>query len=329
MIGVLAVPLVSVVTPFYNTAPYLRECIESVLGQTFGDFEYLLVDNKSTDGSRAIAEQFAARDSRIRVIENETFVGQVENYNGALERIAPECEFVKLTQADDALLPECLRLMVENAQGDPRVGIVSSYFLKGSTPSGRGVPYGTTYVNGRAIVRGIMLGTAYPFGSPTTMLYRANLVRARKPFYALGRYFEDSEAACEILLEHDLGFVHQILSFSRTDNEGIMSAARRFNPAPLDHLIVLERYGREVLSAKEFERRKALEWRHYTGFLGASVLQGQSEKFWQYHREGLATIGHSLGTRELLFPTLKQLARAALDPVRAIEIARERAQREK
>jgi glycosyltransferase involved in cell wall biosynthesis len=322
------VPFVSVVTPFYNTAPYLRECIESVLAQTLGDFEYLLVDNKSTDGSRDIAEQFARRDSRIRVIENEVFVGQVENYNGALERISPKCEFVKLTQADDALLPECLRLMVENAQRDPRVGIVSSYFLKGSTPSGRGVPYGTTHVNGRAIVRGIMLGTAYPFGSPTSMLYRASVVRARKPFYALGRYHEDSEAACEILLEHDLGFVHQVLSFCRTDNEGIMSAAERFNPAPLDHLIVLERYGREVLSPEEFAQRKAVEWRVYLGFLGNSVLRGRGEKFWKYHRAGLATIGRPLGKRELLLPTLKQVARAALNPVQAIEIARERAHRE-
>jgi len=174
-------------------------------------------------------------------------------------------------------------------------------------------------------VRGIMLGTAYPFGSPTTMLYRANVVRARKPFYALGRYHEDSEAACEILLQHDLGFVHQVLSFSRTDNEGIMSNAQRFNPAPLDHLIMLERYGREVLSPAEFAHRTALEWRVYTGFLGASVLRGRGEKFWNYHRGGLATIGHSLGKRELLLPTLKQLIRAALNPERAIEIARDRA----
>ncbi len=318
-------PLVSVVTPFYNTAAYLRECIESVLAQTFGDFEYLLVDNKSSDGSRAIAEEFRARDSRIRVLENTTFVGQVENYNGALEQVHPQAEFVKIVQADDALLPECLELMVRNAAQDPKIGIVSSYHLKGNAASGRGVPYHTTHVEGRAVVRSIMLGTAYPFGSPTTMLYRASVVRARKPFYALGRYHEDSEAACEILLDHDLGFVHQVLSFCRTDNESIMTTARRFNPEPLDHLIVLERYGREVLSADEFARVSALEWRVYLGFLGASALRGREPKFWDYHRGGLATIGRKLGPRELLFPTLKQLARVALDPLRAVEVARARA----
>ena len=80
-------PVVSVVTPFYNVAPYLAECIESVLAQTFVDFEYLLVNNQSTDGSREIAAAHAARDPRIRLIDNQRFVGQVENYNGALAHV--------------------------------------------------------------------------------------------------------------------------------------------------------------------------------------------------------------------------------------------------
>ena len=62
--------LVSVVTPFYNTAAYLEECIESVLAQTYRDFEYLLVNNKSTDGSREIAARYAAKDPRLRLLDN-------------------------------------------------------------------------------------------------------------------------------------------------------------------------------------------------------------------------------------------------------------------
>ena len=313
-------PLVSVVTPFYNTAPYLRECIESVLAQTLTDFEYLLVNNQSKDGSRDIAAEFAARDSRIRLIDNDVFVGQVENYNGALKQIAGSSEFVKLIQADDLMLPESLRSMVEVAQRDPKIGFVSSYYLKGITPTGYGVPYGAWHAGGRDIVRGVMLGTAFPFGSPSTVLYRARVVRERNPFYTLGRYHEDTETACEILLDHDLGFVHQILNFCRTDNISIMSAAKRFTPERLDHLILLERYGREVLSAPEFARQSTAEWRAYLGFLGASRLRGSDQDFWKYHRGGLATIGHSLNERELLLPTLKQLARLALSPLAALEL---------
>src|SRR5215470_11110782 len=98
-------PFVSVVTPFYNTAAYLEECIESVLAQTHDSFEYLLVNNASTDGSREIAARYAARDSRIRLDDNEQLVDQVANYNGAIDRISGESKYVKIVQADDAIDP--------------------------------------------------------------------------------------------------------------------------------------------------------------------------------------------------------------------------------
>src|SRR5262245_47486686 len=98
-------PRVSVVTPFYNTERYLEECIRSVLGQTYTEFEYLLVDNWSTDRSREIAADYARQDARIRLVRNPVFVGQVENYNGALAQIAPESSYCKLVQADDWLYP--------------------------------------------------------------------------------------------------------------------------------------------------------------------------------------------------------------------------------
>ncbi|MBA2547968.1 MAG: glycosyltransferase family 2 protein, partial [Burkholderiaceae bacterium] len=105
-------PFVSVVTPFYNTALYLAECIESVLAQQYGNFEFILSDNCSTDGSREIIEPYAARDSRIRYIRHDAFVNQVQNYNRALRQISPDSCYCKVVQADDWILPECLSRMV-------------------------------------------------------------------------------------------------------------------------------------------------------------------------------------------------------------------------
>src|SRR3954469_16946223 len=100
-------PLVSVVTPFFNTADYLGECIESVLRQTYSRFEYILVDNQSTDGSSEIAARFAKRDPRIRLIRNATFLDQVPNYNGAIRQISPDSKYLKVVLADDLIFPEC------------------------------------------------------------------------------------------------------------------------------------------------------------------------------------------------------------------------------
>jgi glycosyltransferase involved in cell wall biosynthesis len=311
-------PLISVVTPFYNTAAYLAECIESVLAQRYANFEYLLVDNRSTDGSADIAARYARQDRRIRLVQNETFVGQVENYNGALARISAESRYVKMVQADDALMPECLSRMVEIAERDPRIGLVSSFYLKGDLPSGEGIPRGISQMNGREVCRRMLLTECFPIGSPTSVLYRADLVRARAPFYALGRYHEDTEAAYELLLEHDLGFVHQVLSFLRTDNESIMSRARRFNPAPLDHLILLERYGPQVLTPEELARQRAGEWRAYLGFLGSSLLARREKAFWDYHQRGLASIDRKVSRLGLLPYALKALVRRVLNPLDTI-----------
>jgi glycosyltransferase involved in cell wall biosynthesis len=302
-------PLVSVVTPFYNTAPYLAECIESVLAQSYRQFEYLLVNNFSTDGSRDIAARYAALDSRLRLVDNPSFVGQVENYNGALARISPSSTYVKMVQADDAIYPECLSLMVASAERDRRIGLVSAYRRKGTELAGTDLPAELTYVPGREACRRMLRGGCYLLGSPTTLLYRADVVRARDPFYALGHYFEDTEAGYEILLEHDLGFVHETLSFTRVDNISIMSSTQAFNPADLSYLIMLHRYGDRVLPAGELSVLRNRSERGYYRFLGRAALRLEGRRFWKYHRKGLATIGRTVDWQRVAIE-------AALEPFR-------------
>jgi glycosyltransferase involved in cell wall biosynthesis len=116
-------PLVSVVTPFYNTAPYLAECIESVLKQNYTHFEYILVDNCSTDGSREIAEAYAGRDPRILLIRCTEFIRQIPNYNRALVHISSNSKYCKIVEADNHIFPDCLRLMVQAFQQSETIGL--------------------------------------------------------------------------------------------------------------------------------------------------------------------------------------------------------------
>src|SRR5215470_7570143 len=109
-------PLVSVVTPVYNGEKYLAECIESVLAQTYVNWEYIIINNCSKDRTLEIAQYYARIDRRIRVHNNETFIGMIENHNIAFQQISPTSSYCKMVHADDWLFPECIMQMVKVAE---------------------------------------------------------------------------------------------------------------------------------------------------------------------------------------------------------------------
>jgi len=224
-------PLVSVVTPFFNTAPYLAECIESVLAQSYSEFEYILMDNCSTDGSSEIAATYASRDPRIRLIRCSQFLSQLANYNRALAEICDDSMYCKIVQADDYIFPECLQLMVRAFEQSESIGLVSSYWRDGNQLWGSHLPRQTTMVPGRECIRWYLrTGTTF-FGTQTQVMYRASLVRDHEAFYNVSFPFADLQKHMEILEHWDFGFVHQVLSFSRRDNETVLQSLKSFTPS--------------------------------------------------------------------------------------------------
>jgi len=113
-------PLVSVLMTAYNRAPYIASSIESVLAQTFTDFELLIVDDQSTDGTLAVARDYERRDSRIRVVVNDRNFGDYANRNQAAA--LARGSFLKYHDSDDLMYPHCLSVMVPMLQSEPRAG---------------------------------------------------------------------------------------------------------------------------------------------------------------------------------------------------------------
>src|SRR4030088_1603665 len=99
------IPRVSVVTPVYNGAHYLEECIQSVLRQTYSDWEFVIVDNCSTDRSAEIALRYASQDPRIRVERPAAFLDALDNHNRAMRAVDPRSQYCKVVHADDWLYP--------------------------------------------------------------------------------------------------------------------------------------------------------------------------------------------------------------------------------
>lgn len=104
----------SIVIPVYNVASYLRECLDSVLAQTFTDWEAICVDDGSTDGSGSILDEYAVRDGRFRIIHQKN-AGVSAARNAALD--VAQGEWIWFVDADDMIHPRALGFLAEEEKG--------------------------------------------------------------------------------------------------------------------------------------------------------------------------------------------------------------------
>lgn len=319
-------PLVSVVTPVYNGAAYLNECIESVLNQTYQNWEYIIVNNASTDDTLKIANKYASIDKRVRVCTNETLLPIIANHNRAFSLISPNSKYCKDVSADDWLYPECLARMVEVAQANPAVGLVGSYQLSGGGSNWRAwrvrwaeLPYPSTVIPGRDVCRMQMLGGPYVFGSPTSLLYRADLVREEAEFYPSASPNADTSACYKCLRQTDFGFVHQVLSYERIHDEAVSSSCRSLNSYESSRLNDLLNYGPSYLSTDEMNTRSKEILAKYYWFLGVSVFHFRDKKFWNYHKERLSEAGFRLSYLRVARAAGKKFLDLLLNPKQTVE----------
>ena len=288
----MSLPLVSIVTPAYNEEKLLAECIESVLSQSYVHWDYLIVDNCSTDATATIARNYAAVDSRIRVITNAALIPAVRNINLGLRNISSESTYCKVVFADDILLPGCLDQMVGLMEAHSGVGITGAYGIDGQWVLWEGIPYFKNVVSGRDICRERLLGGPYVFGSATSVLFRSELVRNRDPFFDESIvHATDSDACFDILKKWDFGFVHQVLTFSRVREGSLLEASKSLNASAADTLREVFEYGPFYLDAPEFSRRFKEIVLSYYDFLAGSLRRRHSGEFWAFHKANLRNCG--------------------------------------
>jgi glycosyltransferase involved in cell wall biosynthesis len=166
----MTAPAVSVLLTTYNRDAFLASAIESVLNQTYADFELLIVDDGSTDHTVTIAREYERLDSRVRVVVNERNLGQFGNRNhaAALARGA----LLKYHDSDDLMYPHCLATMVRMLQAEPRAGFGLS---GGSRWSGGPCPM---LLTPRLAYQREFFGEGLFFCGPAGAIFRTEVFRA-------------------------------------------------------------------------------------------------------------------------------------------------------
>jgi glycosyltransferase involved in cell wall biosynthesis len=310
-------PFVSIVTPVYNGAEYLAEAIQSILDQSFSNWEYIIVNNCSTDGTLQLADSYARLDSRIRVVTNDVFLNVEENHNNAFRQISAQADYCKVLSADDWLLPHCIETMVRFASTHPSVGIIGSYQQSGNGVKWKSLPRNITVLSGRDACRLGLLQDIHVFGNPTSSLYKADLLRSFDPFFPHSEPHADTSACYAHLHDCDFGFIHEILSVERIHPGQISYEAGKVHAGTVALLEILIKYGPQYLNAAEFEARLKKFMAIYYRWLGGCLLKMKGREFWRHHRAKLKNLNCPIKWRRVCFSALRELASELKRPVAA------------
>ena len=271
-------PPVSVLLPVYNGAAFVKGAIESVLAQTFTDFEFIIVDNASTDGTDEIIGEYA-KDPRIRLFRNEETIFRLENFMKVAEHASRESRWLKYIGADDILFPDCLEKMVEAASWGDNIGIVSSQCYDGDRMILGSLSPEETVVKGPLFLRRLLLEEE----TRETIFSPASLMLSHEAFLKYGGfrtdiYHSDTELFYLILNDYDLAFVHAPLSRTgQNPGSGMSYCLEQGTPFSEGYLILydnLKRYSNVQLRCGEVEKIKYGLAVDSTGFLLRKIRQG-------------------------------------------------------
>lgn len=195
-------PLVSVCIAVFNCEQYIGQAIESVLNQTLGDFELVIADNASTDGTVEVVKSYD--DPRIRLIRNERNIGAVANFDLVMREGVGK--YVKLVGADDLLYPTCLERQVAVMEADPTLSMTACrrdiidacdrVIIRRHGWWGRCGRY-----DGGDAIRKIVRAGRNLLGEPITVLFRQELVKKMGGFDPL---MSDLDYWCRLLQLGDL-----------------------------------------------------------------------------------------------------------------------------
>lgn len=259
-------PLISVCVPTFNAAKYLSECLDSILAQTFTDFEVLILDNQSSDETLSIAKEYADSDSRIRIVINERNIGAIPNFNRCIK--LAQGEWIKYVHADDFIAPNCLKEMLACSKPESAIiccrrnflfepGIkeaTKEFFLNFlSDLSIDNLFPNSTEISASDYCKVVIKHLSFNIvGEPTAVMIHRNA------FYRFGTFnthivgIADLELWTRIVIHTGLIYIPKTLTTTRVHDESLTNTnkiKRQYRKSKLDKLVLLHDFAFHPLYA--------------------------------------------------------------------------------
>ncbi len=211
--------LVSVGIPVYNGEKYIGEALDSMLNQTYQNWECNVVNNASKDNTENIVKKYAEKDKRFKLHNYSEFLPIVDNWNRTVLHISENAKYYKILQADDWLDSLYLEEMVSVMEKHPTIGLCSSYRIDGTVVNCDGLDINDgQFYNGKEMLLRHVRQEIDITGSATTLLFKVEYLKKLPQYPEINDpkdFHCDTQLAFDMMSISDVGFVFKVLSYTR------------------------------------------------------------------------------------------------------------------
>jgi glycosyltransferase involved in cell wall biosynthesis len=263
-------PRVAICVPSFAAERFLAEALDSVLTQTETNWEMVIVDDASKDGSFEIAQKYAAADPRITAIRNAENLGAAVTWAAAVA--ATSAPYVKLLCCDDAIREDCLarQLAVFDADSTDQIGLVAAQrkliaedgTLIRKRHGLMGLGHSPSTIGIRELVTAMLRTGTNPLGEPSTVMFRRTALAEAGGFDPNWRYVIDLKAYVGIAKRYKIALIREPIGVFRVSSSSWSAALARQQSAETRKLF--------RLAAEEAGIGRPMLWR---GIVAARVLQ--------------------------------------------------------
>lgn len=258
-------PLISVIVPIYNMEKLMRKCLDSILAQTFQNYECLLINDGSKDGSSAICDEYAAKDARFKAFHKPNGgLSDARNYGLAHAK----GEYTIFFDPDDWVDEDCLKDMYAKAQ-EANADMVICDYINEDEYSSKYCKQEPTSLKSEDVLRDMITGNLYGF--TWNKLLKRDMYSRFDLQYTVGMYgCEDQYTMCR-LLKNTIRIAYVPIAFYHYMHYGLDSLSRHYDETTYQHDLRIRELFVEIV--KEDENLKKIAWEEKSLYIATRAFK--------------------------------------------------------